>query len=131
MNNIGSDNRLFSTSVLGGPVTGGQFTVSGTPFRYDPSMGNLLLNIAISGFGPDGRVFLDQRDTLGPFTTSRAYNGILGQADNGALVTQFEFRLTPPSRVPIPSTLPLIGLGMIALGAMLWKRQPPSQDAKS
>lgn len=37
--NIGSDNALFFSGVLGGPVSG-SFTVAGTPFAYNPANGD-------------------------------------------------------------------------------------------
>ena len=111
--NIGPDNTEFFSGVLSGPITGGIFTVTGTPFDYDPASGNLLLDILISNPTSIGgsSVFLDVSNAS-PATTERAYvdDGV-SKAGGGGLITQFTF--TPISTsVPEPSTL---GLGSISL----------------
>jgi hypothetical protein len=76
--------QTFFDGVLGGP-TGTSFSISGTPFVYDPSLGNLLIDVYVTdqaigsgsgGFDRDG------------FTSvvSRAW---AGYSDNSGLVTQF------------------------------------------
>ena len=53
-NNLGSDNALFFSGGLGGPISPtNEFTISGTAFSYDPANGNLLLSIMSDGGGLD------------------------------------------------------------------------------
>ncbi len=63
--NLGLDNTLFFSGPLGGPITGGKFTITGGPFVYDPSRGNLLLDVRISDLStyrlPNPATFLDAR----------------------------------------------------------------------
>jgi hypothetical protein len=57
-NNFGVDNQVFFSGALGGPLSGIEFTVTGTmPFTYDPSLGNLLLNISLSNRDSDSWTF--------------------------------------------------------------------------
>lgn len=51
--NIGPDNRLFFSGSLAGPVQGATLNVSGGPFVYTPSAGNLLMTILYMGPGQD------------------------------------------------------------------------------
>ncbi len=113
--NIGADNALFFSGSLG---TGSlAFTVTGTPFYYDPALGDLLLDIVVNdqdnvpNSGNNG-----YNDAVGsPVTvTQRGFavgnsGGIVG---TGALVTGFN--VTPVS-VPVPGTLALVGLCLAGL----------------
>src|SRR5215475_13088638 len=44
----GTGTQTFFDGVLGGPVTGTSFSISGTPFVYDPSLGNLLIDVHVT-----------------------------------------------------------------------------------
>lgn len=113
--NIGADNALFFSGSLG---TGSlAFTVTGTPFSYDPALGDLLLDIVVNdqdnvpNSGNNG-----YNDAVGsPITvTQRGFavgnsGAIVG---TGALVTGFN--VTPVS-VPVPGTLALVGLCLMGL----------------
>lgn len=85
--NVGADDALFFSGVLGGPIEGGKFTITGAPFLYDPSQGNLLIDIFKSGGGPTTG-FLDARNGSFGNESSRAHNFGSAFASWG-LVTEF------------------------------------------
>src|SRR5207245_2570867 len=99
---------------LGGPIgPTNQFTITGTPFSYDPSHGNLLMTVTKDGDGLDFSVFLDFESNAPAGTFSRAYGfGTSGVADflenDTGLVTQF-------SSVPEPASLALAAAGLLLL----------------
>ena len=133
-NNLGSDNALFFSGPLGGLIgPTNQFTISGTPFTYDPIAGNLLLTVTSDGGGLDFSVFLDFASGAPAGTFSRAYSfdtsGIASnlETDTG-LVTQFTFSPVS-STVPEPSSYLLLGAALVAmlLGGRMKARQSKSK----
>ena len=117
--NITSGDQQFFSGILPALV-GGVMTIDGTPFVYDPSLGNLLMTVQISGgTNPSPLFFLDESQSQ--TQTSRAYFGsITGGNDAGGLVTKFD---TPSIQaVPEPSSLLLLGIGLLALIGMGWHR---------
>ncbi len=128
-NNVGADDvTVFPESSLSlsstdtGPAGGPeafdihiQFT---TPFLYDPTSGNLLLDVRV--FAGASTTQFDADDTNGD-VISRVYtiaSGVSSAAADGAdtigLVTQFDFGDTS---VPEPSTALLSAAGLAALFA--------------
>jgi hypothetical protein len=111
--NRGVDNALFTSMNLSGasPAT---LTISGdTPFLYDPSKGNLLLDIVIS----PGGITLGSLGAPAAYSSRADATGIFSRYhDFGAgtvgfgLVTQVNF-----SSVPEPATFVLVSTGIIAL----------------
>ncbi len=81
-------------------------------FRFDPSLGNLLLDIAIEPRGGPGFVLFDARNGDFGSLSSRAMNTGAGFESYG-LVT--EFLTTPFEPVPEPATFALMigGLAML------------------
>jgi len=129
-NNIGpNDCVVFSGSLFlssasigppGGPKIFDIVIMFQTPFTYDPSVGNLLLDVR-RYTDPSATVFFDYVDSVGD-SVSRVYtnqnipagvNSPSGVVHTGGLVTQFTF--TP---VPEPSSLALSGLMVAGLLAV-------------
>ena len=104
-NNLGTNNQVFFSGMLGGLIgPTNQFTLTGTPFTYNPATGNLLLTVASNGGGQDYSVFLDYLSGAPVGTFSRAYSfdnsGTASNLDGETgLVTQFIFS-------PVSSTVP-------------------------
>ena len=110
-NNIGSDDTLFFQGPLEGAVVDGELSVSGIPFLYAASKGNLLLDITISSSGfANGFAFFDQ--SLERDTTSSTFNAP-GGTNAGALITRFTY--TP---VPEPSAWLVLGLSVATLASV-------------
>lgn len=115
--NLGANNTLFWTGVLSGAI-GSSFTLTGTPFLYMPGMGNLLLDVMISGPNRvpnhSGNTYLDADDTGAE--TSRAYGSdLFVYTDATGLVTTFGVSATV---IPEPSSIALLGTGLLGLAAL-------------
>lgn len=110
LNNIGSGSQTFFSGSLPG-LSNGILDISGTPFLYDPSQGDLLLTVSITGAVPNSDpLFLDQSQN--DAQTSRALFGASGAiaAFNTGLVTGFA------SNLPEPSAVWFIGAGILFVG---------------
>ena len=112
--NIGADETLFGSYTLPGGSAPSTLTFSGNTFSYDPTMGNLLMTIDMSGvvdggsYLSDNVAFYDADDT--GTVTSRAYFGSTQNADSTGLVTGFD----DVSSVPEPAhVVYLLGLLMV------------------
>jgi PEP-CTERM motif len=131
---LGANNIQEFSGTLGGPITGGSFTIPFTQaFSYNPNAGNLLLQISISG-GPTNP------GGLGLYTMSnggnlfsRAYNVYSGavninSADSTGLVTQFDTAASS-SNAPEPGSLFLMGMSLIG-GVLVMRRLQRRTEAK-
>jgi PEP-CTERM motif len=108
-NNLGPDN----TTVYSGDVP----TLSGsvlkfiltTPFTYDPSKGNLLLDVQLEYGDTEGIIYFDSNGEAG--LASRASSSNDGFADDAAVVTGF----STTGSVPEPSTWAMMLMGFAGL----------------
>ncbi|HEY3823071.1 MAG TPA: PEP-CTERM sorting domain-containing protein [Bryobacteraceae bacterium] len=115
--NIGADNTIFSTVTLSGAAPN-VLTFSGGPFVYDPSTGNLLLNIQVSNPTGGGNALFEDGEGAGPTGIVR-YSNFYGGTTGYGLVTQFSgaFSVTNLSSLdtPEPRTLMLFACGLAGI----------------
>jgi PEP-CTERM motif len=115
--NVGADSQEFFSGDLGGPMGGPSFTVSGTPFEYDPALGNLLLQVDIDGASsPQPHTFHDSNSNNGLFSRMLAHSDGLIVVDTTGLVTEFN------RPVPEPATILLLGIGLAGFLGCSWRR---------
>ena len=120
-NNVTGTNVLFWTGDLSGNP-GPTFSFSGPAFHYDPSQGNILIDI--KRYGVSGESTGGSFDAMnGNFGTdsSRAHNfGPAGYDASFGLVTGFNYG------VPLPPSVLLLGSGLLGLGAARYRYRKKS-----
>lgn len=122
--NLGPDNTLFFFGVRNDSIPGGQkFTIlpssGGQPFLYDPSLGDLLLDVQKIVIIENGIGGLSATISL---SETSAIHNFSGDFADG-LITEFSYQSqTPAAQSPEPGTMFLMGSGLLGLGAWRWKR---------
>jgi hypothetical protein len=118
-NNPGADATLFASVNLSG-ATGASFTITagtggGAAFIYDPSGGDLLVDIVRTNqMVGTGSGFLDARNGTAAGQFSRAHNYGAG-FENFGLKTQFT--TADVNGVPEPASLAIWAIGLTLFGA--------------
>jgi hypothetical protein len=119
-NNIGPDNALFFSGSVSGVLS-----FSGVPFLYDPSHGNLLMDVHV----------IIPNNTAGSLAAgcSTATNREFNIGGNGSPVTglstcpggsnglQTQFS-TVSSTIPEPGTFMLLSIGLLGLGSTIRRK---------
>ncbi|MCA0374227.1 MAG: PEP-CTERM sorting domain-containing protein [Gemmatimonadetes bacterium] len=130
-NPISNAQTFFTNVTLTGTITDPTF--GGTPYLYDPSQGNLILDWTFSPYGSyqytngymqaDGTPF---NTTSCSGVTGRAWNSVVeGSANDGcgALVTAFNGRRPNINVVPEPASVLLVGAGLATLLGVARRRR--------
>ena len=128
--NVGGPLATF----LSGAVAGGTLRLAGTPFLFDPALGNLLLDVTVVAQIPFSSLGLDfsRSDADG---TSRVFNTFPApfapstvRQDAFGLAATFETR--PAAVVPEPGAVVLVATGIGALGIVRRRRRPGRTPAR-
>lgn len=136
--NVGLDVSLVYTGplTLSGAGTGGApgpnpFDIAitlQTGFLYDPTQGNLLLDIINPlAFSPQLDIFLDSQEQTGDsisrvFSDPGQHLALTGTPSTSGLVTQFTTSSTLPMQVPEPGTLVVLSAGLFGLACARRRR---------
>lgn len=117
--NIGADASPFNQTIFNREILTENPEFLGE-FVYDPSKGNLLLDISVPG-GSSGFGFFVRATSNSNGLFSRSYNGGVGYENYGAIVT-FDYDVVVDdlhmSAVPLPAASLLLIMGLGAFGVV-------------
>jgi len=120
-NNVTSPLVFFASLVIS--AGSGQvptFTITGTPFSYNPAAGNLLLDVMYSNANGAGYFF--RAENLAPGSVSRVFGGgATGNSDEIGLVTRFEPAVI--TATPEPASIVLTATGLVAFLTVMHRRK--------
>ncbi len=112
---VGADNQLFGTFHISGnmpPV----LTLAGAPFNYDPSNGNLLMQVTVGTVNSTcSYCSFFEADYIGTVVSRAWVNGYGPDSGTGALVTDFN--------IPEPGSLGLFAFGLTGLAVLIRRRK--------
>lgn len=114
-NNVGAMSTFYSNantafSFAGQSSSNFQMAFVGTPFNFDPGLGNLLVEIVAPSLA---NTTLTVSRSIGSAEASRAFSGTrFANGESPTTATRMDFTYTA---VPEPGTMAAIGLGVAAL----------------
>ncbi len=108
--NIGSDDTVFESVALSGAAPD-MLTFTGAPFLYNPSEGNLLLDISVAGGSGGNGVAFEENE--GGDSLARYQNFGTNNGEGYGLVTQFDS--SSAANAPEPGMLALLACGLAAM----------------
>ena len=120
--NEGADKQLFGSYSIGTTMPD-VLTLDGTPFSYDPSKGNLLVDIVFTSWSNNNVPLAELEYTAPDGLSSRAFPG---WSQPYSLYTTFNTTLNDPSGpsdTPEPATIGSLGLGLAGMGLVLRQRR--------
>jgi hypothetical protein len=119
-NNLGVNTQTFYSGLLGGGVR----VVGSAPYLFDPTLGNLLLDVQVLSQTPPATFTLfaaSDDDTDGMSRVHQPGQGTgPADADSYGLITTFEYRAA--TTVPEPTTLVLLGTALAGVALVRGRR---------